>query len=162
MIGGTDRISTGHERYQGYLAALAAHDLRADPALILRCPARRENGAEAIEALLKSKRPPTAAVCYNDVVAFGVMLGLRRLGLEAGKDFAVAGCDDIKEAALWTPALTSVTIDTAAMGEAAAELLVRRIGNIRAPRRQIVLEPKLVVRESSGGQIGLPPARQTG
>ena len=90
------------------------------------------------------------------------MLGLRRLGFEAGKDFAVAGCDDIKEAALWTPALTSVAIDTAAMGEAAAELLVRRIGNIRAPRRQIVLEPKLVVRESSGAQIGLPPASQYG
>ena len=150
MIGGTDRVSTGLERYQGYLDALKAHNLRADPTLIVRCPARRENGAEAIEVLLKSKHPPTAAVCYNDVVAFGVMLGLRRLGLEAGRDFAVTGCDDIKEAALWTPALTSVTIDTAAMGEAAAELLVRRIGNIRGPRRQIVLEPKLVVRESSG------------
>jgi LacI family transcriptional regulator len=54
---------------------------------------------------------------------------------------------------LWTPALTSVTIDTAAMGEAAADLLVRRIGNLRAPRREIVLEPKLVVRQSSGGRV---------
>jgi LacI family transcriptional regulator len=154
MIGGTDRVSTGFERHQGYLDALKAHDLAADPALIVRCPASREDGAEAIAALLKSKQqPPTAAVCYNDVVAFGVMLGLRKLGLEAGKDFAVAGCDDVKEAALWTPALTSVTINTAAMGEAAADLLVRRIGNIRAPCRQIVLEPKLVVRESSGGKL---------
>ena len=153
MIGGTDRVSTGFERYQGYLNALKAHNLPADPAMILRCPAQRENGADAIEVLLKTASPPTAAVCYNDVVAFGVMLGLRKLGLEAGKDFAVAGCDDVKEAALWTPALTSVTIDTAAMGEAAAELLVRRIGNIRAPRRQIVLQPKLVVRESSGARI---------
>lgn len=162
MIGGTDRVSTGLERYQGYLDALKTHDLGADPALIVRCPARREHGAEAIEALLKTENPPTAAVCYNDVVAFGVMLGLRRKGLEAGKDFAVAGCDDIKEAALWTPALTSVSIDTAAMGEAAAELLVRRIGDIRAPCRQIVLEPKLVVRESSGGLLGSPPVRLFG
>jgi LacI family transcriptional regulator len=153
MIGGTDRISTGFERHQGYLDALKAHDLAADPALIVRCPATREDGAEAIAALLKATQPPTAAICYNDVVAFGVMLGLRKRGLEAGKDFAVAGCDDVKEAALWTPALTSVTIDTAAMGEAAADLLVRRIGNLRAPRRQIVLEPKLVVRQSSGGKI---------
>ena len=153
MIGGTDRVSTGFERHQGYLDALKAHGLPADPALSVRCPGTREDGADAITALLKSKQPPTAAVCYNDIVAFGVMLGLRKRGLEAGKDFAVAGCDDVKEAALWTPALTSVTIDTAAMGEAAAELLVRRIGDIRSPRREIVLEPKLVVRESSGGRV---------
>jgi LacI family transcriptional regulator len=153
MIGGTDRVSTGFDRHQGYLDALKAHGLKPDPALIVRCPGTREDGAEAIAALLKGKAPPTAAVCYNDIVAFGVMLGLRQRGIEAGKDFAVAGCDDVKEAALWTPALTSVSIDTATMGVAAAELLVRRIGDIRAPRREIVLEPTLVVRASSGGKI---------
>jgi LacI family transcriptional regulator len=153
MIGGTDRVSTGFDRYRGYLDALKAHGLKPDSALIVRCPGTREDGAEAIAALLTGKAPPTAAVCYNDIVAFGVMLGLRQRGIEAGKDFAVAGCDDVKEAALWTPALTSVSIDTATMGVAAAELLVRRIGDIRASRREIVLEPKLVVRESSGGKI---------
>ena len=150
MIGGNDRISTGVERHRGYVTALEAHDLRVDPSLIVRCPANREDGAEAIAPLLKMKRPPSAAVCYNDVVAFGVMLGLRRLGLEAGQDFAVAGCDDMTEAALWTPALTSVAIDTSAMGEAAAELLLRRIAQPKAQPKRVVLEPRLMVRASSG------------
>ena len=48
MIGGTDRTSTGFERHQGYLDAVKAHGLQPDPALIVRCPGTREDGAEAI------------------------------------------------------------------------------------------------------------------
>lgn len=153
MVGGRN-VSTGLERTEGYQDALAAHGLRADPDLIVRCLATRENGMRAIADLLALDRRPTAVMCFNDVIAFGVMLGLRRHGLEAGTDFAVASCDDVHEAALWTPALTSVAIDTQAMGEAAVELLLRRIANISAPRREVILEPKLIVRESSGGRIG--------
>jgi LacI family transcriptional regulator len=150
MIGGNDRISTGWERRKGYADALAAHRITIEPELVISAAATRENGAEAIKALLAMRNPPTAAACYNDVVAFGVMLGLRQLGCEPGRDFAVAGCDDVSEAALWSPALTSVAIDSAAMGEAAAQLLLERISNHNAPRREIVLKPKLVVRASSG------------
>lgn len=151
MIGGNDRVSTGIDRRKGFADAITAHGLRLDPDLLISCPATREGGAEAIKALLKTRNPPTAAACYNDVVAFGVMLGLRQLGLEPGTDFAVVGCDDTREAALWKPALTSVSIDSAAMGEAAARLLLERIADHDAPPRDIVLEPKLVVRASSGG-----------
>jgi LacI family transcriptional regulator len=150
MIGGTDRISTGWERRKGYADALAAHGISPEPDFLISGPATREGGAEAIKALLRSRNPPTAAACYNDVVAFGVMLGLRQLGLEPARDFAVAGCDDVSEAALWHPALTSVAIETAAMGEAAVQLLLERIADHNAPRREMVLEPKLVVRASSG------------
>jgi LacI family transcriptional regulator len=151
MIGANDRISTGLERRQGFADALAAHGMSADADLVVSCPATREAGAQAIKTLLAGRNPPTAAACYNDLVAFGVMLGLRQIGLEPGQDFAVAGCDDVSEAALWSPALTSVTIDTAAMGEAAAQLLLERIADHAAPRREIVLEPQLAVRASSGG-----------
>ena len=66
---------------------------------------------------------------------------------------AVTGCDDIREAALWSPALTTVAIDTTAMGELAAQMLLDRIADHKAPRRETVLEPKLVVRASSGQPI---------
>lgn len=162
MIGGTDLVSTGWERRKGYADALAAHGIEHDPDLVLRLPPTREDSAEAIKALLKTANPPTAAACFNDVVAFGVMLGLRQLGLEPGRDFAVAGCDDVREAALWNPALTSVAIDTAAMGELAAQMLLKRIANHSARRREIVLEPKLVVRASSGPPLNerARPARE--
>lgn len=150
MIGGNDRSSTGVERRLGFAEAFAAHGLELDPALMIACPATREAGAEAIKSLLGRPDAPSAAACYNDVVAFGVMLGLRQIGREPGRDFSVAGCDDVSEAALWNPALTTVTIDTTAMGEAAAQLLLQRIAEPDAPRREIVLRPRLVVRSSSG------------
>jgi LacI family transcriptional regulator len=159
MIGGDSRISTGWERHRGYADALAAHGIAAEPALNVPAEATRESGAAAIKALLAGRDPPTAAVCYNDLVAFGVMLGLRQIGLEPGRDFAVVGCDDVSEAALWNPALTSVTIDTRAMGEVAARMLLERIDDHHAPRREIVLEPKLAVRASSGPGLASVIAR---
>ena len=103
-----------------------------------------------MKKLVALRDPPTASVCFNDVIAFGVMLGLRQLGLEPGQDFAVAGCDDIAEAALWTPALTTVAVDTHGMGEAAARLVLERSADFSLPRRQVVLSPRLIVRASSG------------
>lgn len=160
MIGGNELSSTGIERREGFEAALRAHGVPFDPNLMLSCTANREGGAEAIKTLLARPNPPTAAACYNDVVAFGVMLGLRQLGREAGHDFAVTGCDDITEAALWSPGLTSIAIDTGAMGDAAVQLLLARIAEPGAPARSVVLEPKLVVRASSGQLRPSDPARR--
>jgi LacI family transcriptional regulator len=154
MIGGSQRTETGRERQRGYLAALTAHGIRPARELELEGPPTRSFGMEAIHRLLSLKRPPTAACCFNDVIAFGVMLGLRRMGLEPGRDFAVTGNDDTAEAALWTPALTTTVIDSPRMGENAANLLLQRLENPAAPPRRIVLEPKLVIRESSGGKLG--------
>jgi LacI family transcriptional regulator len=159
MIGGNEKSSTGVERRQGFAAALDAHGVPQDAALMLSCAPTREGGAAAIAQLLTLPDPPTAAACYNDVVAFGVMLGLRQIGHEPGDDFAVAGCDDIAEAALWNPGLTSVAIDTAAMGDAAVQLLLARIAEPEASARSVVLEPKLVVRASSG-EVREHPARR--
>ena len=58
-----------------------------------------------------------------------------------------------REAALWTPALTTIRIQSSAMGEAAAELLLDRIADLTTPRREVVLQPELVVRESSGSAV---------
>ncbi len=51
-----------------------------------------------LDAALAASKPPTAAVCFNEAVAFGVMLALRKRGLEPGRDFAVVGFDDVVEA----------------------------------------------------------------
>jgi len=155
LIGGTQRTATGVERREGYLQALAAYGIAEDAALMLPGPPTRNFGFDAIKGLLAQKKPPTGAVCFNDVIAFGVMLGLRQQGLEPGRDFAVVGYDDLQEAALWTPALTTVAVQSTQIGEAAAQLLLDRLESVDAPRREVVLQPSLVVRESSG-----PPKRR--
>lgn len=149
FIGLNERISTSLERHTGYRQALENRSIVLDPTLTTSCPATREAGMNAIDALLDHPHPPTAAVCFNDILAFGVMLGLRARGLEPGEDFSVAGCDDIAESVLWRPALTSVSISRQQIGEKVVELLIERLENPTGNTRSHLVEPQLVARDTT-------------
>ncbi len=150
FVGGPATSSARRDRLRGYHDALAHHELTADEALCPSCPPTRDGGYAVIQGLLDCPDPPTAALCYNDVVAFGVMLAVQARGYTSGRDFAVVGCDDIAEAALWQPALTTVAVAPRRIGAAAAGLLLDRIADPDAPPRRVILRPELVVRASCG------------
>ncbi|MCP8939706.1 LacI family DNA-binding transcriptional regulator [Alsobacter sp. SYSU M60028] len=149
MICGMDSYSTGRARRRGYCEGLAAHGIPLDPALMFPAYGTRENGLAAIQAALALPDPPTAAVCFNDLAAFGAMNGLRHLGREAGRDFSIVGCDDVAEAAQWFPALTTVRNRQDEMGRLAAQMLAARIREPGLPTRRVLLEPLLMVRAST-------------
>ncbi len=164
LVGGNLRSSTGSDRQAGYLAALRAAGIARDDSLIVPARLTREEGRRAITGLLQAKRPPTAAVCGNDIIAFGVLLGLRAAGREPGRDFAVMGFDDIPEASLWVPPLSTVEIRQDAIGEAAAGLLLARLADPAKPVERIVIEPSLAIRSTCGsldrrGARGAPSRR---
>lgn len=149
FVGGNLAHSATAARRAGFAAAMKRHGLSAD--LVVRCPLTRRAGAEAVGALLDRPDPPTAALCFNDVVAFGVMLGLEARGLRAGRDMAVTGFDDVPEAALSRPALTTVATSARQIGQEAARLLLRRIADPQGAMERVILPSRLVVRESCGG-----------
>jgi len=153
FVGGPDNSSARRDRLQGYRNALVRHGLPIDPTLQLTSPTTREGGHQCIRTLVDRAEPPTAVLCYNDIVAFGVMLGLQASGHTPGRDVAVVGFDDIAEAALWRPALTTVAISPRQIGEEAARLLLERIAAPNAAARQVILRPKLIVRESCGAAL---------
>ncbi len=97
---------------------------------------------------------PTAALCFNDAVAFGVCDGLRARTLEPGRDFSVVGFDDVIEARTAVPALTTVSVDPQGMGQRAAQLLLRQINSGQAGAEAVRTSVRLVVRQSSA-----PPAQ---
>lgn len=150
FIGGLPDSSPRRERQQGYENALRRAGIPIDKRLIVHTEVTRNGGRQAILELLQSEHPPTAALCYSDVVAFGVMLGLQSAGLTPGKEFAVIGSDDINEAALWQPALTTVAIHPRRVGEIAARRLLERISNRELEAAHMILPVELVVRESCG------------
>ena len=154
MLGGTAAISTGRYRHRGYRNALARHGMSFDPALLYDGYGTRETGLRGVQELLALAEPPTAALCFNDLTAFGAMLGLRHRGREAGRDFSIVGCDDVSEAAQWYPALTTVHNRQDEMGRLAAELLIARIEQPDGPVQRVALEPRLVVRGSTAPPIG--------
>jgi LacI family transcriptional regulator len=146
FLGQSKLISTGCNRYRGYSEMLAKYGLPLDPALVYSGWGTRETGLKGVQTVLDAENPPTAAVCFNDLTAFGAMLGLRHRGLEAGEDFSLVGCDDVQEAAQWYPALTTIKNFQDDMGRQSAEMLLRRIAEPAAPPRRVVLKPDLVVR----------------
>lgn len=153
MLGGYDAISTGRKRLIGYKRGLADAGLSFDPTLVIGGPGLRAEGRRAIDQLLALDEPPTAAVSFNDLSAFGALMGLQAAGLTAGVDFSLVGYDDIAESALWHPGLTTVHTFIPEYGKAAAKLALARIAEPGRPVERVEMTPKLVVRASSG-----PPA----
>ncbi|MGL4489295.1 MAG: LacI family DNA-binding transcriptional regulator [Rhizobiaceae bacterium] len=149
MVGGTDQTSTGRDRYQGYVAALGEAGIEVTPDLRLPGPRTKKEGFEATATFLGMRHKPTAAVCWNDLVAIGLMSGLARAGHVPGKDFAVTGYDDLEEASIATPALTTVWNGQREVGRRAARALIERLSGVPASARQELIKPELRVRQSA-------------
>lgn len=148
FVGGNLSHSAAAGRRTGFGTAMRRHGL--SPDLIVRCPVTRRAGLDAVGPLLDLPNPPTALLCYNDMVAFGAMLGLEARGLRAGRDIAVTGFDDVTEAAMSRPALTTVATSARQIGQEAARLLLRRIADPQGAPERVILPARLVIRESCG------------
>jgi LacI family transcriptional regulator len=148
FLTGDKQHSATRERRAGFTNAMRRH--RLDDGLVLEIPLTRRAGAEAVEILLNRIDRPTAAICYNDVVALGMLMGLHARGLTPGKDLAVTGVDDIPEAAMSLPGLTTVSTSPREVGKVAAELLLRRIADPQGSPERVVLPTRLIVRQSCG------------
>jgi LacI family transcriptional regulator len=107
-------------------------------------------GAPARQHLLRLPAAPTAALCFNDMVAIGAIQALSAAGQKPGLNFAPVGFNDVAEARLCRPPLTTVATTPGKIGEMAAELLVARIAHADQPCRKLILRPSLIVRESCG------------
>jgi len=153
FLGGNPQQSTGEERLQGYRQALARWELPFDPLLVLPSVPNRRGGFNGVNKLLELNNRPTAALCFNDVVALGAMEGIQRLGRKPGVDFGIVGFNNIPDAAQCVPALTTIDNSPRQLGESAAELLLKRIEQRVAPIRTLILQPQLIVRESCGASF---------
>jgi len=154
FYGGHADSSSCRQRRAGHAQAMAKAGLAVDPAwLIESAPNRLEAAARTGELFGDNDHaPPTAAVCYNDTVALGLMLGLLARGIQPGKGFAVTGFDDIPEAAVTTPPLTTLAAQPRERGRQAAQLVLMQLDAGAAPRRTIA-PVTLCVRESSGTRL---------
>ncbi|OEV05053.1 LacI family DNA-binding transcriptional regulator [Streptomyces oceani] len=109
----------------------------------------------ALELLSRPDRP-TALFCSTDDQAFGVLRAARELGMDVPGEVAVTGFDDVKEAALTDPPLTTVTSDREAMARAAVDLVLDDGLRVAGSRRERIRQfpSGLVVRRSCGCGTG--------
>lgn len=150
FFGGSSDLVVYHERLGGFRAACEALGIAPADRLVFEGETSRKGGIACLETALAMAAPPTAALCFNDAVAFGVLLALRKRGLEPGADFAVVGFDDVAEAEHYMPALTSVAVNTAGLGERAAHVVLKMIQSRTTRAEDHIGAVNLVVRESCG------------
>lgn len=149
MIGGTDQTSTGRDRYQGYLQAMEKAGLDVKPEFRIPGPRTKQGGFEVAPQFLALKDKPTAAVCWNDLAAIGLMNGIARAGLVPGEDISVTGYDDLEEAAIATPALTTVWNGQREVGRRAARALLDQLNGVEVSHNQELIKPELHIRQST-------------
>ncbi len=137
------------QRLDGYKAALAEAGIALDEALIFAADPTRQGGHDAMTDLLDTRPAIKAAVCYNDLAAFGALSALGERGLQAGQDFALMGFDNVLAAAHSNPPLSTVDIRPGVLGEQAASLLLARIQEPDRARQRYLAEPLLVLRQSA-------------
>lgn len=149
FIGGQRDTSTGRDRRQGYAAALEMANLPVREELQMGSQNSRRAGYDCIRQMYDNGLRPTAVVCFNDLVAIGVMSALRDMGLEPGKDVSVTGYDDISEAEIAAPALTTVWNGQEVMGRRAAQAMIDTLNDNEAEKARILIEPELRIRAST-------------
>ncbi len=158
-----DRISDGDgaERFNAYRAALAAHELPFDPALIGYGGHDAYHSAIALRKLLAASVEFSAVLTSNDESAIGVMQALAEAGLRVPQDVAVIGFDDVLYAKAQSPPLTTIRHPTFEMGYQAVELLLDYIHGRRSQVATLRTPTRLIVRESCGCQPYSAPITQS-
>lgn len=146
FVGGLEGRPITAERMSGYLEETAGLGL---PPLVLHGRPSRLAGAELADRIFCDHPQVDAAICFNDLVALGLMAGFERAGRLPGRDIRVIGFDDIEESAQAWPPLSSVSCDITSFGQkTAATLLDWLTKGIRPPPTH--REPvRLVTRASS-------------
>jgi DNA-binding LacI/PurR family transcriptional regulator len=149
-IAGPQTMWTGRLRKQGYTNALQAHDISIEEELICEADYKRGYGAQAMQELMALPEPPTAVFAANDILAIDALLYAVDSGLSVPDDVAIVGFDDLPEATIVRPRLTTVRKDVNLLATSAVQMMTeRRNSEELLPSRQKVLDHALIVRESA-------------
>ncbi|MEO8286627.1 MAG: LacI family DNA-binding transcriptional regulator [Chloroflexota bacterium] len=148
FVAGTLDLACATDRLEGYRQALADNDIPFDAHLVSPGDFGQPSGFVAGRALLSLRERPTAVFASNDVMALGVMEAARDSGLSIPDDLSIIGFDDIQQAALVYPPLTTIRQPLEEMGRVATQMLLKLIADPQADIQPVTLPTSLVVRQS--------------
>jgi LacI family transcriptional regulator len=146
FVGGLDGRAVTQERMSGYLEVLGQEGI--EP-LVLSGKSSRAFGREMAAALAASHPDCDAVLCFNDLVALGMLTGCLDVGRKVGRDIKVVGFDDIEDAAQAYPTLTSIRCDVAGFGRNTAATILDWLENGKVPVPETRFPVGLIIRQSS-------------
>jgi len=153
LVSGPLHLTSGRERYAGYLQAMSDAQLPIDSSLARFGDYRQSSGYDLTGELLGLSHPPTALFVANNQMTIGALNAIHETSRVIPDDVAIVGFDDLSWAISLNPPLTTVAQPTFDIGSQAAHLLLDRIAEPDRPTRTIVLETQLMVRASCGSRL---------
>lgn len=136
-------------RVAGARAAMQEQGLGPEPLTLIETPYGIDTGAAAFAHLMQAPDRPTVVMCGNDVLAVGAIRQAKQMGLNVPDDISITGFDDIELATIVDPALTTVHVPHRQMGQQAANMLTKMVGD-NQPAESVQLSTTLCKRGSLG------------
>jgi LacI family transcriptional regulator len=151
FISGSDEKSAVGDRFTGFKEAMSRYNLEVKDQYIRLENWRLKSGYEIIKQMIDSGDYPDAVIAGNDILAMGILQGIKEKKLEIPKDIAVIGFDDIPSASWPEINLSTIRQPKIQMGELAVEILLEQFRSenkelIAEKASKIILDPELILR----------------
>ena len=153
IISAPEELMFSHFRLKGFKDGLKEKGIHLDESMMVIGDLTQRDGFTKANILLDRPNPPTAIAACNDLMALGAIAAAQKRGLQVGKAIAITGFDNIPLAENSHPSLTTIHQPIYQIGNQVCEMLIRRIKGESIESENALLEPKLVIRESSGSSI---------
>ena len=141
------------DRYEGFGNVLKKNKIALREEWVLLGDRTPESGYDAMQQLLSQKQLPSAVFIASDTVALGAMNACYEKNIKVPDDLAIVGFDDIALSRYVIPPLTTVHLPAYSLGLGAATMLIQQLNDEFIESNEIILQTKLVIRESSGKTI---------
>jgi LacI family transcriptional regulator len=153
FIGGREELDSSREREKGFRDAMSAAGVTIDESLVTESRYDPDIATQRARELLEREDRPTAIFCANDVTAMRATRVAHGLGLDVPGDVSIIGFDDIPEASLNNPPLTTVRQPLGEMGREAMAMLLDLLAG-RDREQHLRMRTELVVRGSTAPPRG--------
>lgn len=150
IVAGPQDLTPGRRRLQGYHSAHRDAGRQPAPELVKIGTFKRDSGYELTHELMDLPEPPDAIFASNNLMALGALRALHERGVRIPDTVALVSFDDMPWAEDLNPPLTVVAQPSYEMGQQAVDLLLQRIRHRAASYRTVILQPQLIIRQSSG------------
>jgi LacI family transcriptional regulator len=150
FIAAPEELMFAKYRLESFRESMRMAGFRTDESLMISGDLTQRSGYTNARELLSHTPPPTAIVACNDLMAIGAMSAAQEKGLVIGEDISITGFDDILLSEHTHPPLTTVHQPIYRIGRLVCQMLVKVIKQENLDERRIILQPELIVRQSTG------------
>ena len=152
-LGGVAHSNVRTERINGYISVMS--DMNLSEPIIWDSLDDKVSGLNAMLELHKVYPHVTGIVCNGDMVAIGACSAITRLGMTPGREISVIGFDDIEEAKIANPPLTTMAVSPYRLGRRLARVAIERLHDNAAPKTVSLATAELVVRKTTGEPLNI-------